>query len=345
MTKSKVLLAVIFMGHYSIAFSQTVEGTKPATNADSTYIRTFIKSNDVRVFYGGQGNRLVLGSLRDGSPDLTKSTFNNTNDFIGFGITYKWLDGDASFSLPGTTYLNEERSSLDQFKLSGSYTRRQVAYRAYLSDSKGMVVSGNEDEYQSVPSLHEFRIGLQATLIFNDQKYSYRAALYQNEKQMTTAGSFLLRVEPFFRDLGGTGQTIVPEPYDDEPRFGEQVGLKYLRAPGFILMPGYGVNFVFRNSALFVSPILLAGAGVAFNNYKSDKGNATHVNMEYNAYFLLNAGYNGSLFYSRIQFTYAAGYSPIQPAYLTSTNLMVSLLAGYRLKDIKMVKRGSGRRS
>ncbi len=345
MTTRNVLLAVMLAVYNSIAFSQTVEGTKPAKNADSTYIRTFIKSNDVRVFYGGQGNRLVLGSLRDGSPDLTKSTYNNTNDFIGLGITYKWLDGDASFSLPGTTYLNEERSSLDQFKLSASYTRRRVAYRAYLCDSKGMVISGNHDEYQSAPSLHEFRIGLQATLIFNEQKYSYRAALYQNEKQMTTAGSFLLRVEPFFRDLGGSGQSIVPEPYDDEPRFGEQVGLKYLRAPGFILMPGYGVNFVFKNSAFFISPILLAGAGVAFNNYKSDRGNDTHVNMEYNAYFLLNAGYNGSLFYSRLQFSYAAGYSPVQPAYLTSTSLMVSLLAGYRLKGIKMVKRGTGKRA
>ena len=147
MSTRNALLAVMLVGHYSIAFSQTVEGTRLAKDVDSTYIRTFIKSNDLRMFYGGQGNRLVLGSLRDGSPDLTKNVYNNTNDFIGLGITYKWLDGDISFSLPGTTYLNEERSSLDQFKLSGSHTRRKVAYRAYLSDSKGMVVSGNKDEY------------------------------------------------------------------------------------------------------------------------------------------------------------------------------------------------------
>ncbi|HZI24871.1 MAG TPA: hypothetical protein VFD46_07335 [Chryseolinea sp.] len=125
MSTRNVLLAVVSLGHYSITFSQNVEGTKPAKGADSTYIRTFIKSNDLRIFYGGQGNRLVLGSLRDGSPDLTKNTYNNTNDFIGLGVTYKWLDGDMSFSLPGTTYLNEERSSLDQFKLSGSHTRRK----------------------------------------------------------------------------------------------------------------------------------------------------------------------------------------------------------------------------
>jgi hypothetical protein len=320
----------------SIAFSQQLEATKPVNDADSAYIRTFVKNKDLRMFYGGQGNRMVLGSLRDGSADLAKNIFNNTNDFIGIGITYGWLDGDISFSLPGTTYLKEERSNLDQFKLSASYTRRKVAYRVYLSDSKGVVVSGNNDEYESPPSIHEFRIGLQATFIFNEEKYSYRAALYQSEKQMTTAGSFLFRVESFFRDLGGTGESIVPEPYDTEQRFGEQVGLRYLRAPGLIVMPGYGVNVVFNNSQLFVSPILLAGAGAAVNSYKSDNGNGTRVNMEYGAYFLLNAGYNGSLFYSRIQFCYAAGYSPIQPSYLTSTNLTVSLLAGYRFKKIAM---------
>jgi len=50
---------------------------------------------------------------------------------------------------------------------------------------------------------------------------------------------------------------------------------------------------------------------------------------------LLNAGYNGSQFYSRLQFIYSLGYAPIHPAYLTSTDLITSILVGYRLKDFK----------
>ncbi|HEX5168116.1 MAG TPA: DUF4421 family protein [Cyclobacteriaceae bacterium] len=330
------LAALIVSLFFFKSFSQTIDvAIKPLEDADSLYIRGFSRKNDVRIFYGGQGNRLVLGSLRDGSPDLAKSIYNNTNDFLGVGLTYGWLDGDLSFSLPGTTYLNEERSNLDQFKLSGSYTRRKIAYRAYMADSKGMVISGNNDEYESTPSLHELRVGLQATYIFNEQQYSYRAALYQGEIQMNTAGSFLLRIEPFYRSLGKSGEPMVPEPYDTEARFGEQVGLTYARAPGFIIMPGYGVNFVFNDSKMFISPLLLAGAGAAFNNFEGANGTGTHFNMEYQAYFLLNAGYNGSMFYSRVQFTYAAGYSVIQPAYLTSTDLIVSVLAGFRFKNIK----------
>jgi hypothetical protein len=290
------------------------------------------------MFYGGQGNGMVLGSLRDGSPGLAKDIYRNTNDFLGLGITYKWLDGDVYFSLPGTTYLNEERSNLEQFRLSTSHTRRKVAFRGYLSDSRGVVVAGDKDEYETSPSIHEFVMGLQTTYIFNEKKYSYRAALYQSEAQRVTSGSFLIRGELFFRSLGGNGQDLVPESFDIAPRFGNQVGLTYVKAPGFVVMPGYGVNFAFGKSKLFVSPILLAGAGAAFNYYKGDEGKGVHMNMEYSAYFLLNAGYNGTTFYSRVQFSYAAGYSPIRPAYLTSTNLTGSLLCGYRFNNFKTRK-------
>jgi hypothetical protein len=333
MLPTNVSLTVFLICLGAGAFSQSVQGTKPLDNADSTYIRDFVNSNDVRLFYGGQGNRLVLGSVRDGSADVSENIYKNTNDFLGVGGSYKWVDGDVSFSLPGTTYLKEERSNLEQFRVAASYTRRQVSFRGYLSNSKGVIITGNDDEYESTPSVHEFRMGLQATYILNNQKYSYRAALYQSEKQVRTAGSFLFRGELFFRDLGGDGQAFVPQPHDVEERFGEQTGLTYVRAPGLLIMPGYGVNFVFNEARFFVSPILLGGAGVAVNTYEGNRGTRSHANMEYNAYFLLNAGYSGSRVYGRIQLNYAISYSPIQPAYLTSTTLIASVMIGYRFKE------------
>jgi hypothetical protein len=331
---AKPLLLILFVALPLLTRSQSVAEIKAAGDADSLYVRAFVKPNDARIFYGGQGNQMVLGSFRDGSPDLTRNIYHNTNDFIGLGLTYKWIDGDLYFSLPGTTYLKEERSNLDQFRLSASHTRRKMAYRGYLSESKGVIVSGNNDEYQSEPAIHDFQMGVQATYISNDHRYSYRAALFQSERQTKTAGSFLLRLELFYRSLGSSGQPIVPESFDGTSRFGSQAGLTYVRAPGFLLMPGYGANFVFGETNLFVSPVLLAGAGAAFNNYKSDSGHGTHFNLEYNANFLLNAGYNGGVLYSRLQFTYSIAYSPIQPAYLTSKNLTLSLLLGLRFHDI-----------
>ena len=334
MKSPHALLIVCLLIPCGTVFSQSQNDTKVVGDADSLYIRTFIKPNDIRVFYGAQGNRMVLGSLQDGSPDLGGNLYRNTNDFLGVGLTYKWIDGDLYFSLPGTTYLKEERSNLDQFKLSTSHTRRKIGYRAYLANSTGVIVSGNNDEYESDPSMHEFQMGVQATYVFNNRCYSYRAALFQSEEQVKTAGSFLLRGEVFYRSLGGSGQHIVPDVYDVVSRFGSQTGMTYLKAPGLLVMPGYGINVAIPHTKFFISPMMLAGLGAAFNTYKSDNGRREHVNMEYSGTFLLNAGYNGGLLYGRLQFNYSASYSPIQPAYLTSVYWGVSLWVGLRFRDL-----------
>ena len=128
----------------------------------------------------------------------------------------------------------------------------------------------------------------------------------------------------------------MPDAYNVTSRFGSQTGMTYLKAPGLLVMPGYGINFIIHDSRFFISPMILAGLGAAFNTYKSDNGRREHVNMEYSGTFLLNAGYNGGLLYGRVQFSYSASYSPIKPAYLTSANLGMSLWVGFRFKDLRI---------
>jgi hypothetical protein len=209
--------------------------------------------------------------------------------------------------------------------------------RGYFSDSKGMIVSGPDDEFQSLPSLHEFKIGVQLTYLFNPTKYSYRASLYQSEIQMKTAGSFLLRIEPFYRNLGSNQGSIVPAAYDLESRFGDQVGLEYIKAPGVLVMPGYGINIVLSDPKFFISPVILAGAGLGLNTYKGANGGKNYANVEYAGSFTLNAGYSGSRCYTKLQFIYTAGYVPLNPSYLTYTNLGLSFYFGYRFNDLEKI--------
>lgn len=302
---------------------------------DSLYILKYPLKNDLRLFYGGQGANMAIGSKHDDPTHLNGNVYTNTNDYLGIGITYKWIDGDVSFSLPGTTYLNEERSSLSQFRLAGSFTTRKINMRGYLSDSKGVVLSGSEDEFQSTPSLHEQRIGLQITYLFNSSKYSYRASMYQSEFQRQTAGSALLRLEPFYRNLGGSTGSMIPDAFDSPEKYGDQVGLEYVKAPGVLVMPGYGVNFVLPNPKYFISPMLFAGVGVAQNSYQSANGKNSYTNVEYAAYFNLNAGYNSASYYAKIQFTFSGGYAALDPSYLTSVTLAATATVGIRFRDVE----------
>ncbi|MFZ2907156.1 MAG: DUF4421 family protein [Cyclobacteriaceae bacterium] len=316
-------------------FCQVTQDLVVLADADSAYVRKHFLKNDFRLFYGGQGNNLALGSKRDDETQLNGNLYANTNDYIGLGITYKWLDGDLSFALPGTTYLKEERSNLTQLKLGISYTQRKLAFRAYYSDSKGVVVSDANNEFQSEPSLHEVKFGLHVTYLFNASKYSYRASMYQSEYQLKTAGSFLLRAEPFYRKLGTTSGSMIPPAYDLPARFGEQAGLEYIKAPGLLIFPGYGINFVISHSRFFISPVLFAGIGLARNMYKTTNDKGSFSSIEYAGNFTLNTGYNGSRHYLKIQLNWSAGYTLLNPTYLTNSNLTVLFTAGIRFRDIK----------
>jgi len=327
------LILILILTNKNFGYSQP--DLVSLADADSNYVRKHALPNDLRLFYGMQGNNISLGSTREGSTSVNGNIYTNTNDYTGIGLTYKWLDGDLSFSLPGTTYLNEERSNLTQFKLSMSYTTRKIVFRGYFMDNKGVVISGADNEFQSTPTLHEVRMGVQATYLFNASRYSYRAAMYQSEFQMKTAGSFLIRIEPFYRNLGAQGSSMIPAAFDVVTRFGEQTGLEYIKAPGILFMPGYGINFAIPDSRFFVSPVILAGAGAAFNSYQTRNGKSSYTNVEYAANFNLNAGYNGKRYYSKVQFSWTAGYAPLNPSYFTSTSLMLTFLVGMRFHDLE----------
>jgi hypothetical protein len=335
MTPNFRLQVALLLFSVSPCLGQTLPGLLPLADADSGYVRKFTLDREIRFFYGGQGNSLSLGSTRDDATELNGDLYKNTSDYIGAGITYGLLDGDVSFSLRGTTYLKEERSNLTQFKLAFSYTRRKIVFRPYYTKSTGVVISDSKNEFESTPSLEEVKLGLQIIYLFNHSRYSYRASMYQSEYQLKTAGSFLLRIDPFCRSLGTKDGSMIPAAYDLPARFGEQAGLEYIRSPGLLVLPGYGINVVVRDTRLFISPIVFAGLGLAQNMYETTSGSGSFTSLEYAAHVVLNAGYNGSKYYTKLQFTWSSGYTSLDPTYLTNSNLTCVLTAGIRFKKLK----------
>jgi len=311
-----------------------VLNTSSILEVDSNFVHTYDKPNDIRLIYGTQGSSLVYGSKNEANPTIPTSLFNNVNDFIGIGLTYKILDADLVFSLPKTRLLEEDRENLDQFRFSLSYTGRKFAIRGLISDTKGMISVDPMDRFQSNADVHQYRISAQLTYIFNHQKYSYRAAMFQNELQRKTAGSFLLRLEPFYRGLGA-GSGLVPPTYDKAATYGDLVGLEYLKAPGFLAMPGYGITITPFGDRFFISPMIFGGPGLAFNFYEGDFGEFTYTNIEWATMAALNMGYNGDRTYLNLNVTGDTNYTPLQPAYFTSSNLKISVTFGYRFIDLE----------
>lgn len=307
--------------------------TVTPSDADSTYIMRYSRSNDIRVMYGGQGTSLAFGSTRNGN-EINTALYNNVNDLVGVGITYKIIDGDISYSLPKTSLMKEDRENLEQFRLSLSYTGRQWAVRGFYLDSRGMISADEQGEFISQPDIELQRIGAQVTYIFNEKKYSYRAANFQNELQKKTAGSFLLRFEPSYRYLKApTG--LVPESRDVATTYGNQAGFQSSKAPGLLTMPGYGINVAMAKGKFFISPIVLAGPGFAYNTYVAEKGEFNAWNFEWSALMVFNMGYNTPRAYANMRVAYEAYYISLRPSYITTTDLKISLTVGYRFNNLE----------
>ena len=311
-----------------VAGAQTPPGLiTPVKGTDSLFVGGFRRNNDVRIHYTSQRYLLEYGSKRQSSSG--SGLFSNVSEFLGGGFTYKFLDLDLAFSLPQTRVLTTGVQNLSQFRLSGSYSSRRWTIRGYWLQSTGLVAADAEGNFISGPTVDLLNLGLPFTYYFNHQRYSFRAAAFQSEVQRRSAGSLLLRIEPFYRRLG-VGTTLVPPGQDVPAKYGEQAGLKYAYAPGVTVQPGYGFNWTSANSKWFISPMVFMGGGVAVNVYKGTSGEKTNVNPEWRGSAVLNMGYNGVRWYAAFRSSYEYGYFLLDPAFFRTTDLKLGLTVGYR---------------
>src|SRR6188508_3277292 len=60
---------------------------KAPDDADSSYIMRYIRGNDIRLIYGGQGSNISYGSMNEGDALFDDALYHNVNDLAGFGLT------------------------------------------------------------------------------------------------------------------------------------------------------------------------------------------------------------------------------------------------------------------
>ncbi len=298
------------------------------------YIGKFNKPSNIRVILGTQGSGVEYGSVKNTSPGLNTDLYANSSNYIGAGLSYKLIDGDLYYYLPQTRIQRSEEQTLKQFKLAFSYAAQAFTVRAYFSNMSGAIVSGAGENYQSSPNISMVRVAVQSDYVFNHKRYSYRAANAMSAYQRKTAGSFLLRAEFFYRELGADSG-LVPPDREKAMVFQRQTGLRILKAPGLQLIPGYGWNIVAFKGKLLVSPVVFAGPGFAYNFYKTTLGRYAYPNWEWSSQFLVSAGYNGARFYSSLTASLETGYIPLDPSYFSSTTLKAYVTAGYRFGYIE----------
>jgi Domain of unknown function (DUF4421) len=309
---------------------------QPVPGTDSNYIARFKLSNEVRFVYGGSDFSMLWGSSKADNNTKAANFSSNSNDYMGLGLTYKFIDADVTLALRNSALFPFERKTLRQFKLAAGFmATNNMHLRFYVNRYKGLIAFTNEGAFRSDPQLRFFKTGAQLTYVFNKERFSYRAFYSQSELQRQSAGSFLIRSEPFYQHFYTNGR-LVPDSLDTEELYGKQQELQKLSQLGWCIMPGYGYNYVFNNNRLYVCTNLFLGVSYTTNYYTSGTtGRHIALRLGSGVLFNLSVGYNWKHMYADLRGTLQSYNQPLKPAYIYTNWPTAGLTVGYRFNYLE----------
>ena len=223
----------------------------------------------------------------------------NKDISIGAGFQYKWLGLTFTYKMPGVNNDDDKFGETTQFDLQASlYLRKFVVdfnlhrYQGFYIDNPRKLYPDrlNSDPYPQRDDLTTTFIGSDVLYIFNNKKFSYRAAFIQNELQKRSAGSFILGAYFSRLQIKSEGNIISPEL---ENLFSKEVHFNQANYSNYGISVGYAHTFVIKKK-FFVSISPSIGAAVQHSRIVNvDPAlNTTKTELAPKIFSRMSAGYH-----------------------------------------------------
>jgi uncharacterized protein DUF4421 len=288
--KKKFLAALIFCLPVLINYSALAQ---KADTHDSTYYKTFPHSLTPRFYFSQKYADMTFQSA-DGSKDLQYRA--NTKLNMGIGATYNNLTLNVAF---GFGFLNnniEEKGKSKSLDLQLHLYPNGWAADLLAMHYKGVYAypkryaADNLNTYYYRPDIKLNLFGVTAYRVANAKRFSYRAAMVQNEWQKKSAGSLLYGGGIYYSGFQGDSSII---PSKVSTSF-SQAGIDNFH---FITI-GPGIGYVYTIVAgqhLFLMGSLIANANMYFSTDENNNAKNNKTSFEPAAVYKAAAGYNGNV--------------------------------------------------
>ncbi len=253
---------------------------------DERYYETFPRIITARVYYSHKYTNLQFKPL----PATQRFLYNpNTSHNLGVGFTYQFLTLNLGVGVFNDRS-KERTKSLDL--QSHIYTRKWVAdifgqfYKGYYLSPRG-IASTNPTTFYERPDIGVTLLGAAAYRLFNPEKFSYRAALLQNEWQKKSAGTFLLGGEFYYGTINGDS-ALIPAAISEGYPQRNVVRARFLEVgPGI----GYAYTGVYKEH-YFLTGSLTMNADLSWVKEEEENNARQHTTISPNIIFRLISGYN-----------------------------------------------------
>lgn len=312
------------------------------TDNDTNYIEDHTQDITVRLFGSRKYNYydIVDRSRKQEVFYRPNRPFN-----IGLGVNYKFIAINLGFNFPFINKYEKYGKTTGVDLQTHLYARKIVIdfygqfYKGYyVSDSKGFrnfFTSPNGAAAYIRPDIRNLTLGLGAQYIFNEKRFSYRAAYLQNEYQKKSAGSFIVGAEVFGVRMKADS-SFIPYYLSQEDFFSN----KHFNRTGIVsaaVNAGYAYTLVL-NKHFFVTLALTGSIG---GNYSSltmlPEGNKiSKVGLQLNNMERISIGYNSSRYFAGIHYVNLTtrSSSPVSDTYqrIGAGDFRVSIARRFALK-------------
>ncbi|GAB3922904.1 DUF4421 domain-containing protein [Larkinella terrae] len=276
-------------GFLLLSGPETRAQTRRNREIDTAYVKTFPGKLTGRTFLSQKYTSFVLSTPARSSTSLRFRP--NSSLDLGVGATFKAFTLNLGY---GLSFLNnpEKGKTRDIDLQTHVYLRKWVLdgfaqfYTGYYLTPRGNGLA-DPTRYYHRPDIGAYVVGGSIRRMFNFRRFSFRAALVQNEWQKKSAGTWLAGFQLHYGIIRGDS-ALVPGSLQTDFPIEAVRRMRFLKlGPG----AGYAYTFVYREH-FFATGSLTANLSATFSKEIFQPGQLTYGNVRPDLLFRAVAGYN-----------------------------------------------------
>jgi len=312
MRYSLIIICILFF-HFSSdakSFRSYLSSKK-----DTNYIETYYKDLIVRLYSGEKTHSLELSDLNN--PYHLKYLPNGYFN-IGAGVNFRSFGISLATKIP--IFQNSEvkhgetkRLGIQTYIYTSKFAVDVLASFLkgyYLNNSYEHLSSYTKDKEYQRPDIASANFGVSVNYIFNNSRFSYRAAFKDTERQKKSAGS-LIAGGSVFSYQTVADSSLVPRGID-ENYFMKTRDISKSGVLAFNANIGYAYSLVFLKNGIFTLSYIF-GSGIQDNSVycEFDSGiNKWRFSINHSGRF--GIGYRFNRFYARVSVIRSTQYTSLK---------------------------------
>jgi len=308
-----LLISALFIFQFSVN-AKSLKGYLEVKK-DSNYIESYFNDLIVRIYSGEKTHSLELSDLNE--PYRLKYLPNGYFN-LGAGFSYRSFGISLATKIPvfqnsSVKHGDTKRFGIQYYLYSGKFSvdvLTSFSKGYYLNRSFSHLVSFSKDREYQRPDMSSANLGITVNYIFNNSRFSYKAAFSDNEKQKKNAGSMIAGGSIFSYQTIADSAFVPREIKSDYFQKSRDVSKSGVLA--FNANLGYAYSFVFFKNGIFTISYIL-GSGVQDNSFEREiepDVNRWRISMNHTG--RVGVGYRFNRYYARLGIIRSTQYTNLK---------------------------------